>query len=188
MSRGDVLRGAGFLALVFVVAFAGMWAGQELRSRRAPTGPGAGPGGEIDSDLVTGAPFPAVRVVEPDGTARDTAELTAGGAVVLFLRADCPACGLTVDRWREAVATGALAGVPVVGITTDPAETIPAFRQAKGVPFPVYGDPDGTFAREHGVTVVPFVVAVAPGGEIRERQVGHRDDADLQRLARLATE
>lgn len=186
MSRRDLVRGAGFLGLVFVVAFAGMWAGQEVRRWRAPDG--AGPGSEIDSGLVAGAPFPAVQVLEPDGTPRDTAELTAGGALVLFLRADCPACGLTVERWRGEVASGALAGVAVVGITNDPPETIPAYREAKAIPFPVYSDPDRTFVERHGVTAVPFVVAVAPGGRIRDRQVGHREDADLERLARLATE
>lgn len=190
MTRRDALRGAAFLALVFAVAFAGVWAGQELRSRRGPAsgGGGEGPATGIDSDLVAGAPFPAVTVREPDGTPRDTAELTAGGALVLFLRADCPACGLTVERWRSEIASGELAGVPVVGITAEPPEAVAAYRRAEAIPFPVYSDPERTFIERHGVTAVPFVVAVAPGGRIRERFLGHREDADLGRLARLVTD
>lgn len=185
MRRNELLRGAAFFALVFVVALAGVWAGQAFRAWRAPAG-GAGPGAEIASDLVAGAPFPAVTVLEPDGSPRDTAELTADGALVLFLRADCPACGLTVDRWRREIPAGDLAGVPVVGITTDPPEAAAAYRRAESIPFPIYSDPHHAFVERHGVTAVPFVVAVAPGGRIRERLVGHREDADLAGLGRLA--
>lgn len=167
-----------------------MWAGQEYRQWRAPAsgGAGQGPAAGIDSDLVAGSAFPAVTVVEPDGTPRDTADLTAGGALVLFLRSDCPACGLTVDRWRHEIASGDLAGVPVVGITADPPAVVAEYRREEAVPFPVYTDPEHTFIQRHGVTAVPFVVAVAPGGRIRERFLGHREDADLERLARLVTD
>ena len=187
MTRREALRGAAFFALVFVVALAGVWAGQELRRWRAPAA-GTGPGAEIDSDLVAGAPFPAVTVLEPDGTPRDTAELTAGGALVLFLRSDCPACGLTVDRWRREIASGDLAGVLVMGITTDPPAIAAAYRSAESIPFPIYSDPQHVFVERHGVTAVPFVVAVAPGGRIGDRLVGHREDADLKGLGRLVSE
>lgn len=186
MTRSDVRRGAVFLALVFAVAFAGVWAGQEVRRWRAPAG--GGPGGEIAPGLVAGAPFPAVGVVEPDGTPRDTAALTAEGALVLFLRADCSACGLTVDRWLREIASGALAGVPVLGITTDSPAAVAGYRREKAIPFPIYRDPEHVFVERHGVTAVPFVVAVAPGGRIRDRFLGHRDDVDLERLGRLTAE
>jgi peroxiredoxin len=175
---------AAVLALVVVAALAGVWTGQALRDRRATRAAH----GEIDSDLVAGVPFPAVTVVAPDGAPRSTAELTAGGALVLFLRSDCSACGLTVDRWRREIAAGELRGVPVLGITTEPPEVITTYRQAEAIPFPVYSDPERVFLKRHGVAAVPFVVAVAPGGQIRDRLLGYREDTDLARLRRLATE
>lgn len=179
MNRSAIARGAGSVLFVAAVALAGLWAGRELGERRRPAH------AQVETDLVAGAPFPSGTVVAADGSTVDTAELTRGGAIVLFMRFDCPACGLTVDRWRDEVAAGALAGVPVVGITADPREEIPVYREAKRVPFPVYADPDGTFAREHGVTSVPFVVVVGPGGTIRELAVGFRSDTDFERLRAL---
>lgn len=187
MSRREAARRAVFLLLVLGVAAVGVWAGQEFHRWRAGPGGAGSAGTAIDSDLVAGARFPSVSVAEPDGPPRDTAELTAGGALVLFLRSDCPACGLTVERWVRETASGDLAGVPVVGITTEPPAAIPAYRREAGIPFPVYSDSGRAFVERHGVTAVPYVVAVAPGGRIRDRLVGHREDADLARLARLAS-
>lgn len=49
-------------------------------------------------------------------------------------------------------------------------------------------DPEHVFVERQGVTAVPFVVAVAPGGRIRDRFLGPREDVDLERLGRLTTE
>ncbi|HUO86530.1 MAG TPA: hypothetical protein VM617_04000 [Thermoanaerobaculia bacterium] len=51
---------------------------------------------------------------------------------------------------------------------------------------PLYRDPGRRVGQRHGVTAVPFVVVVAPGGEIRERWIGHRDEVDFGRIRRLA--
>ena len=181
MTRREILRGAALLTLVAVTAYVGVVAGQRYRQWRRPAPPA------VESDLVPGARFPSVSVLEPDGTPRDTAELTKGGAVVVFLRFDCSACGLALDDWREKIVAGSLRGVPVVGITTDPPAAVPAYREAKGVSFPIYSDPQLTFVQRHGVTAVPFIVVVAPGGDIKERAVGYREDLDLERFRRLAS-
>jgi peroxiredoxin len=182
MKRNPIVRWAVYLALLVVVGAAGLWTGGKIREWRAPEAPAAP---TLDTSLVAGAPFPSEPVLAADGTPADTAELTRDGAVVLFMRFDCPACGMTVDQWRDVVAEGALAGVPVVGITSDPPEAIESYREAKAVPFPVYADPDRTFIEEHGVSSVPFVVVVGPGGTIRENAVGFRPDTDFQRMREL---
>jgi hypothetical protein len=38
------------------------------------------------------------------------------------------------------------------------------------------------------VQLRPARQVVAPGGRIRDRFIGHRDDVDLERLGRLTTE
>lgn len=181
MTRRDLARGAGFLALVFVAAFAGVWAGTAFRDARAPAAP---PGPE--TDLLPGAAFPAETVIDAAGQPHDLARLAADGAVVMFLAADCGACGMTLERWQPEIEGGALAGVRVIGVTYDPPERL-ADYPAKGARFPVYRDAERVFGREHGVTSVPTVVVVAPGGEIRDRWVGHRDDVDFARIRELTS-
>lgn len=180
MTRRDLARGAGFLALVFVAAFAGVWAGTAFRDAKAPARPAA------ETDLVPGAAFPAETVVDAAGAPHDLARLAADGAVVMFLAADCGACGMTLERWQPEIEGGALAGVRVIGVTYDPPERL-ADYPAKGARFPVYRDAERVFGLEHGVTAVPTVVVVAPGGEIRDHWVGHRDEVDFARIRQLTT-
>lgn len=181
MTGKDLARGAGFLVLVAVAAFAGVWLGMEFREGRQAAPPAA-----VDSDLVPGAAFPAETVVDAAGAPHDTARLAAGGGVVMFLAADCGACGMTLERWKPEIAGGALAGVPVIGLTYDPPERL-ADYPAKGADFPVYRDAERVFGVEHGVTAVPTVIVVGRDGTIRERWVGHRDDVDFERIRQLAT-
>jgi peroxiredoxin len=177
----DLARGAGFLVLVAVAAFAGVWLGMEFRQGRQAAPPPA-----IESDLVPGAAFPAETVLDAAGAAHDTARLAAGGGVVMFLAADCGACGLMLESWRPQIAGGALAGVPVIGLTYDPPERL-ADYPAKGADFPVYRDAEQVFGREHGVIRVPTVIVVGRDGTIRDHWAGHREDVDFERIRQLAT-
>ncbi|HEX2163863.1 MAG TPA: redoxin domain-containing protein [Thermoanaerobaculia bacterium] len=180
MTRREFARGAGFLALVFVAAFGGVWAGMQLRQSRAPSPP------QVDTDLVPGAALPAGTVLDTSGQSHDLAQLAGGGGVVMFLSIDCGACGMTLEHWRPEIEGGALAGVPIIGISADRPERFAEFP-AKGATFPVYRDENRDYARDHGVSAVPFVVVVGPGGEIREQWIGHREDVDFERIRELAT-
>lgn len=164
MNRQSLLRGAGFLALVFIAAFAGVFAGMKFREARAPV-----PAGEVpQSKILQGTAFPGEEVVAPEGAALSTAELVSDGAVVMFLRLDCQPCGRMVERWQELTEAGDLAGVPTVGITiSDPAEIGP-YRQEKGLTFPIYHDPERVFVRDWAVNSVPLVVVVEPGGQVAQ--------------------
>ena len=166
MNRQTLTRTAGFLLLVFVAAFGGVWAGMQFRQSQAP--PAERPA-IPESKLAAGMSFPGETLVEPrDGSTLDSAELVAGGAVVLFLRSDCPACGVLTERWKELDAAGDLAGVPAFGVSMEPPEQIAAYRDEKGLPFPVYQDAERRFVEAWEVRAVPLVVVVAPGGEVRE--------------------
>lgn len=182
MTRRDLVRGAGFLALVFVAAFAGVWAGNAFRDARL----GGGQQPSVPPHLAAGAAFPAGTVVDAAGESHDLARLAAGGAVVMFLAADCGACGLTLERWQPEIEGGALAGVPILGVTSDPPERLAEYPD-KGARFPVYRDAERVFSLEHEVTGVPTVVVVGPGGEIRDSWVGHREGVDFARIRELAT-
>jgi len=166
LNKQTLARTAGFLLLVFVAAFGGVWAGMKFRQSQAPP---AAPPEVPQSKIVAGIDFPGERVIAPeDGSEHDTAELVAGGAVVLFLRSDCPACGEMTKRWKELAAAGDLAGVPAFGVSIEPPEQIVAYRRDKGLPFPVYQDAERRFVQQWEVNAVPLVVVVAPGGEVQQ--------------------
>lgn len=162
MDRQSLLRGLGFLVLVFIAAFGGVFAGMKFREARAPA-----VGADVpESKIQQGTTFPAEQVVEPEGAVHGTSELVSDGAVVLFLRLDCQPCGRMVERWQELTDSGELAGVPTLGITiSDPVEIGP-YRRDKGLSFPIYHDPDGTFVQQWQVSSVPLVVVVEPGGQV----------------------
>jgi peroxiredoxin len=166
VNKQTLIRTAGFLLLVFLAAFGGVWAGMKFRQAQAPP---AGAPAVPESRLVAGVDFPDERLVVPeDGRELATGDLVADGAVVLFLRSDCPACGEMTKRWKELAAAGDLDGVPAFGVSIEPPETITAYRQEKELPFPVYQDAERRFIEHWEVNAVPLVVVVGPGGEVQQ--------------------
>lgn len=178
MDKQSLIKGAGFLLLVFIAAFGGVYAGMKFREARAPAPPPA-----PESELKAGTSFPGTPVATPAGETADTANLVEEGGVVLFLRLDCEPCGNMVARWQELVEEGDLAGVTAVGITADDPSLVEPYREEKGLGFPIYIDPDGVFIREWKVQAVPLVVVVEPGGEIA-RTFSLPGDIDPDRLRR----
>lgn len=167
MTKQTLIRTAGFLLLVFLAAFGGVWAGMQFRQSQAPSS-GAPPEVPV-SKLVAGVDFPDERVLVPeDGSELATGDLVAGGAVVLFLRSDCPACGEMTKRWNELAAAGELDGVQAFGVSIEAPEMIAAYRHEKALPFPVYQDAERRFIEQWDVNAVPLVVVVGPGGEVRQ--------------------
>jgi peroxiredoxin len=161
VDKKSLARGAGFLLLVFVAAFGGVFAGMKFRQSQAPPAPAV-----PESKIQAGMEFPGEQVEEPQGAPHSTTELVSDGAVVMFLKLDCQPCGNMVARWQELVASGELDGVPTLGITMDEAERIPAYQEQKGLKFPIYRDPTRRFVEEWAVSAVPLVVVVGPGGEV----------------------
>ena len=166
MDKQALIKGGGFLLLVFVAAFGGVYAGMRFRQAQAPST------AEVrvpDSKLAVGEAFPDVELESPQGEAASSAALVGGGGVVMFLRLDCQPCAQMVARWSELQAAGELAGVNTVGITSGQAELVEPYREEKGLRFPIYLDPEGTFIRDWKVQAVPYVVVVGPDGAVRER-------------------
>lgn len=161
MDKQSLIKGAGFLLLVFLAAFGGVFAGMKFREARAPAPPAM-----PESKLQAGTEFPATPVVTPSGQPSDTGELVADGAVVMFLRLDCQPCADMVAAWKELEEDGDLEGVRTVGITADAPALVEPYRQEKGLDFPIFVDPERAFINRWEVRAVPLVVVVGPDGEI----------------------
>ena len=82
MDKQALIKGGGFLLLVFVAAFGGVYAGMRFRQAQAPSA------AEVripDSKLAVGEAFPDVELQSPQGEAASSAALVDGGGVVMFL-------------------------------------------------------------------------------------------------------
>lgn len=181
MDKQRLIKGAAFLLLVFVAAFAGVFAGMKFREARAPQ-PSPPP---VPERLQVGNEFPDVPLVSTAGEAAAGADLLDDGGVVMFLRLDCQPCGRMVSRWQELAEAGELEGVTTIGITGDEPALVEPYRQEKGLGFPIYVDPDRRFVADWGVRAVPLVVVVGPEGEIT-RTFSNPADIDPDEIRREA--
>jgi len=180
--RSALLRGAGFAAALVAVAAAGLWTGAQVRRWRSPPPPAPPP-----PAFAAGDRFPAVPLIAEDGAAAASDDLLAGrGGVVLFIDPDCPACTDALGVWQSLLESSALAGLPVVGISSAPPEALAAYRARLGLGFPLYSDPGALFAREHGVTMVPTTVVVDAGGTVRLAGYLPVDNIDPEEIVELA--
>lgn len=179
--RSALLRGAGFAVVLIAVGAAGLWTGRMVQRARQPERP---PASELPAPaFAAGDRFPAVPLVAPDGAEVASDQLLAGrGGVVLFLDPDCPACTEAVAVWQSWLDAGALEGVPVVGISGDTPEAVAAYREQYGLGFPIYADPGGIFAVEHGVTVVPTTVMLDASGKVRFAGYQPLEDLDPEEV------
>lgn len=103
--------------------------------------------------LKTGAIAPAFTL--PDDTGRETSldELLQKGALVLyFYPADfTPGCTREACSIRDLHGELAAAGLQVVGISPQDADSHARFREAHRLPFRLLADPDKTVTRLYGV-------------------------------------
>jgi peroxiredoxin len=166
--RSTLLRGAGFVALVALAVAAGLWTGRAVQRARQPDPPPAPAPPAPAPAFAAGDPFPAVPLLAADGAEVSSDALVGErGGVVLFLDPDCPACGEAVAVWQTWLEAGALDGIPVIGVSGDTPESIATYRDGHGLDFPIYTDPGGIFATEHGVTMVPTTVLIDAAGTVR---------------------
>lgn len=184
--RSSLARTLGFLALVFAVAFGGVYAGMKFREWRSPqhaTGPSQPP----EPLIAAGDEFPDVALVAESGEPAGSRELlTRTGGVVLFVEPGCPACGEAVAVWQSMLDAGRLDGLPVIGVSGSSPGALAQYRADKGLTFPVYSDPERVFLRDYEVTAVPFTVIVDATGAVRRAGYEPPTDLDPDEVLRLA--
>jgi peroxiredoxin len=168
-------RLVGGAAAVAAVAAAGLWAGRAMRDWRS--GPPPVPG-HAESRLTVGTPFPEVTLVDETGAAVPTGALVEGGAVVLFLDPECPACTEASLGWQGRMQPG----VRLIGIGAADATRLRAYKAEHGLEFPVYADAGGVFTTEFGVTSFPFWVLVDRTGSVVAVGQDGGETVDLDRM------
>ncbi len=158
-TRPSRIRRIALMALIGAVAgFLGVWAGQTMRQRTAPTptedtGPPA-------SLLELGAPFPEVPLLDGDSRPVRLPDLLPEGGVVIFLEPGCPPCSLISHTWQDSLDAESPPAFPVIGIAAASPSGIERWRVNQGLTFPIYSDPGRIYTNEWQVVDYPLQVVV----------------------------
>ena len=100
--------------------------------------------------------------------------LAKGPVVLVFFKVSCPVCQYAAPFLERVFHANRAANVTVLGISQDEARDTKDFMREYGVTFPVALDDPAKYAvsNAYGLTNVPTILYVAPGGEIEVSCVG----------------
>lgn len=139
--------------------------------------------------LDAGVVAPNFSLSTVDGKQMSLTEALQKGPVLLaFFKVSCPVCQYAFPFFERIFQANRGGTVTVMGISQDSAKDTLAFLREYGVTFPVAIDDSKLYAASnaYGLTNVPTVFLIAPGGDIEVSSVGwsKRDvEAISQRLA-----
>jgi peroxiredoxin len=140
--------------------------------------------------LVTGKLAPDFALTTTDGRTVNLHELLRSGPVVLaFFKVSCPVCQYAFPLYERIANSHKDSGATFLGISQNKPSDAKAFAREYGVTFPVAIDDDANHyavSNAYGLTNVPTLFYVAPGGEIEVSSVGW-SRADVEEVnAKLA--
>lgn len=131
---------------------------------------------------VQGDALPTVELVDGNGNAISTADLTGQPLVVNVWFSTCGPCKKELPEFA-AVHADLGDDIRFVGVNPiDTPETNRSFAEERGVTYELLRDPDGAFVDEVGITAFPVTLFVAADGTI-VRQTGELDEAELRAYA-----
>ncbi|MGA2483309.1 MAG: TlpA disulfide reductase family protein [Candidatus Acidiferrales bacterium] len=135
--------------------------------------------------ITAGKPAPKFTLTSTSGEKYSLAEALKRGPVVLaFFKVSCPVCQFTFPFLERLHEKYGAEGVMFWGISQDNARDTKDFCAEYGVTFPVFLDERGyPVSNDYGLTNVPTVFLVEPGGKAKISCVGF-DKADLEAIAK----
>jgi len=100
--------------------------------------------------------------------------LAKGPVVLVFFKVSCPVCQYALPFLERVYQANRSANVTLLGISQDKARDTKDFLREYGVTFPVALDNPAKYlvSNAYGLTNVPTIFYVAPGGEIEVSSVG----------------
>jgi len=150
--------------------------------------------------LAAGDRAPAFTLLDQDGAKVSLSAMTGGPVVVYFYPADdTPGCTKEACQFNDNLRAFSRAGVTVVGISPDGAESHRTFRSKYSLRFPLLSDPGHKVMERYGawgektlygkkmVGVIRSTFLVGPDGRIRRAWYNVRADGHAEKvLAELA--
>jgi len=126
--------------------------------------------------LITGKVAPDFTLSTTDGKQVHLRDLLQRGPVVLaFFKISCPVCQFAFPLYERLAQAHANNGATFLGISQNSARDTKAFAREYGVTFPIAMDDEAhgfAASSAYGLTNVPTVFYIAPGGEIEVSSVG----------------
>jgi peroxiredoxin len=125
--------------------------------------------------LTAGTPAPDFTLPAMDGKQFSLKEALAHGPVLLaFFKISCPVCQFAfpyIERIHQAYKNPSLT---IVGVSQNDKKQTAAFIKEYGMTFPVLFDDTETYpvSNAYGLTNVPSLFWIAPGGEVEISSVG----------------
>jgi len=134
--------------------------------------------------LEAGQSAPGVSLKNTEGQTVSLAEaLKKGPVLAAFFKVNCPVCQFTFPFLERMYETYGDSKFTFLGISQNDAGETREFNKEYGVKFPVLIDEAGYPAsNQYGLTNVPSLFLISPGGKIQESSVGFAR-ADLERIA-----
>jgi peroxiredoxin len=103
-------------------------------------------------------------------------ELLKHGPVVLaFFKVECPVCQYAFPLYDRLARANKASGATVLGVSQNDRRETEAFRREYGISFPIAIDDEANryaVSIAYGLTNVPTLFYIAPGGEIEVSSVG----------------
>jgi peroxiredoxin len=126
--------------------------------------------------LVTGKLAPDFTLATTEGNSVQLRELLQHGPVVLaFFKVSCPVCQFAFPLYERMAQAHKDSGATFIGVSQNKPSGTKKFAREFGVTFPVAIDDDANHyavSNAYGLTNVPTLFYIAPGGEIEVSSVG----------------
>lgn len=126
--------------------------------------------------LATGKLAPDFALSTTDGKKVDLGNLLQHGPVVLaFFKASCPVCQFAFPMYERVAKAHKDSGATFLGISQNKPADAKAFAREYGLTFPIAIDDEANryaVSNAYGLTNVPTLFYIAPGGEIEVSSVG----------------
>jgi peroxiredoxin Q/BCP len=102
---------------------------------------------------------PRVEAVDQNGNPVKLADFYARGLTLVYFypKADTPGCTKQACSLRDAYEDLSLAGVQVIGVSTDSVESQKKFTEKQRLPFTLLADPEGKVLKAFGVKRIPLI-------------------------------
>src|SRR5262249_34101244 len=134
--------------------------------------------------IVAGNPAPNFSLKSLDGKEFSLASALKKGPVVLaFFKVSCPVCKFTFPYVERLYDRYKSENVAFIGVSQDNASNSRDFAKEFGVTFPiVLDDATYTVSNAYGLSMVPTVLLIEPGGTVKVSSMGFVK-ADLESIA-----
>lgn len=123
-----------------------------------------------------------VAVTEVNGSPRALSDVIAEGGVIAFLTTTCRYCEATIPFWDQLGDYLGDRSIAFVGVSLHPREITQSYVGRHGIHWPLVSARNPSALSAIGISGVPVLLVVRPGGEVAEVWIGRRDTSEVDEV------